>query len=268
MKGLLLIGGKSTRMGSDKSELILRDNITQRERGIQLLKSICDDVFISTAEETGDHHIPDAFGNIGPLGAIASAQQHDPASPWLVLACDLPLIEKEHLNKLLESRDASKVATCFISATDQLPEPLCAVWEPSSATAVKQAIESDKRCPRSLLIGLDAHKLPSLGLWPLANTNTKADLIEIRARLDHTTTTKQITVSYFAQLRELAGTPSENIETQSETPAGLFEEIRAKHTIPLKRKGMMVAVNGDFTDWTHILKQGEEIVFIPPVAGG
>jgi molybdopterin-guanine dinucleotide biosynthesis protein A len=269
MKGLLLIGGKSTRMGSDKSELILRDGLTQRQRGIKLLESFCDAVHVSTCDETGeDNTIADAFGSIGPLGAIASAQQHDPNSAWLVLACDLPMIEPEHLTTLTSSRDPSNDATCFESATDKLPEPLCAIWESSSAASVKAAINAGKRCPRSVLLSLNTNTLPSPGLWPLSNTNTKADLIEVRSRLNMSTTVKTVTVSYFAQLRELTGTSSETIETDSVTPAGLFEELRAKYSIPLKQKGMMVAVNGEFTDWTHPLTEGEEIVFIPPVAGG
>lgn len=269
MKGLLLTGGKSTRMGSDKSELVLRDGLTQKDRGIQLLESVCDHVFISTREETSaTNAIADAFGHIGPLGAIASAQQADPTSAWLILACDLPLLEKEHLASLLHSRDPDKDATCFSSATDKLPEPLCAIWEPSSVTAVQSAVETDRRCPRSVLATLNIQTLPSPGLWPLANTNTEADLMEVHARLSQQTTPKNVTVAYFAQLRELTGTSSEARKTNAETPAGLFEEIRAQHHIPLKRKGMMVAVNGDFTDWTHRLSDGEEIVFIPPVAGG
>lgn len=269
MKGLLLVGGKSSRMGSDKSELVLRDGLTQRERGIQLLESVCDDVFVSTREATKEPNtIADAFGSIGPLGAIASAQRNDPDSAWLVLACDLPLLEQEHLTDLTNSRETKKDATCFTSATDGLPEPLCAIWEPSSMNAVRKSLDVGSRCPRSLLLSLKTNTLQSPGLWPLANTNTEADLVEIKVRLNHSTTVKSINVSYFAQLRELTGTSSETIKTDSETPAGLFEEIRAKHSIPLKRKGMMVAVNGDFTDWSHPLAEGEDVVFIPPVAGG
>ncbi len=256
-------------MGSDKSELIIRDGLTQKERGLQLLASTCDEVYISTRTDTGEPNtIPDAFGSTGPLDAIASAQQSDPGSPWLILACDLPLLEQEHLEFLIASRDSEKDASCYTSAHDGLPEPLCAVWEPSSKTTVLAAIENNKRCPRSVLNSLDIHTLPSPGLWPLANTNTEADLLEIKARLNKFTTVKTITVSYFAQLRELTGTDCETIQTDSETPAGLFEEIRAKYHIPLKRKGMMVAVNGDFSDWTHPLNNDEEVVFIPPVAGG
>lgn len=268
MKGLLLVGGKSTRMGQDKSQLILREGITQRERGIQLLQSICDKVFISTAQDEGQNSIPDAYGNIGPLGAIASAQKHNPDTPWLILACDLPLLEQEHLSTLCQNRQTDKDATYFLSATDQFPEPLCAIWEPSSISAVKSALDAGQRCPRSVLKHLNGNPLPNPGLWSLANSNTEADLIEIRARLDGTLTQKKITIEYYAQLRELTGTTSESISTDSITPAGLFEEIRAKYQLPLKRKGMMIAVNGDFTDWTHTLAENEEIVFIPPVAGG
>lgn len=269
MKGLLLVGGKSSRMGSDKSELILRNGLTQRQRGIKLLESVCDQVFISTSEETEEENIiPDAFGSIGPLGAIASAQQADSETAWLVLACDLPLLEEEHLKTLQNARDPKLDATYFASATDNLPEPLCAIWEPSSANAVSAALKNGKRCPRSLLNSLHCKALPSLGLWTLANTNTEADLAEIHARLNNSTTTKNITVTYFAQLREQVGSDSELIETNCETPAGLFEEICARHQLTCKRKGMMVAVNDDFTDWSHQLNDGEELVFIPPVAGG
>lgn len=274
MKALLLIGGKSTRMGTDKSDLIFRDGLTQKQRGIQLLSSVCDEVFISVRDEDAaaqESHptLVDAFGPIGPLGAIATAQQSDPTATWLILACDLPLLEEEHLQTLINARDTAKDATYFVSATDAaFPEPLCTIWEPSSATAVAAAVTDGRRCPLSVLKNLNGTALPSPGLWTLANTNTEADAVEIRARINQSNTVKTITVTYFAQLKELTGTSEETIQTDSETPAGLFEEIRAKYNIPLKRKGMMVAINGDFTDWTHPLTEGEEVVFIPPVAGG
>lgn len=270
MNGLLLVGGKSSRMGTDKSELVLRDGLTQKERGLKMLESVCDKVFISVRDdqEATDNSIVDAFGPIGPLGAIASAQQSAPDTSWLILACDLPLLEESHLQTLIDGHNPTADATYFSSATDSLPEPLCAIWTPTSASSVKSAVEAGKRCPRSVLKQLNGKSLPSPGLWPLANTNTEADLIEIQARLNQSTTVKNITVSYFAQLRELTGVSSEPIQTDSETPAGLFEELRAKYNLPLKRKGMMVAVNGDFSDWSHPLADGEEVVFIPPVAGG
>lgn len=270
MNGLLLVGGQSTRMGSDKSELIFRDGLTQKERGLKLLASVCDHVFVSTRnnQTASENTIVDAFGEIGPLGAIASAQQADPSATWLVLACDLPMVEEEHLQALVKAHAKGHEVTYYASATDGFPEPLCTIWSPESAQTVRVAVDAGKRCPRSIIKHLNGRALESPGLWVLANTNTEADAQEIRARINQTTTVKNVSVSYFAQLRELTGTSGEAIQTESETPAGLFEELRAKYQLPLKRKGMMVAVNGDFTDWAHALVEGEEIVFIPPVAGG
>jgi len=169
MKALLLIGGRSSRMGSDKASLIFRDGLTQKERGIQLLQSVCDEVFISvrddaSAEGETTPTIVDAFGEIGPLGAIASAQKTDPESAWLVLACDLPLLEEEHLKQLITSRDKSKDATYFTSAIDGFPESLCAIWEPSSVAAVRTAVFEKKRCPGMLLKHLNGNPLPSPGI--------------------------------------------------------------------------------------------------------
>ena len=270
MKGLLLIGGKSSRMGKDKSELIFRDGLTQKERGIQLLESVCDEVFLSVSSDSAHegNTIPDAFGETGPLGAIASAQQAYPDAAWLVLACDLPLLEKNHLEKLANERGSESAAVYYTSAIDEQPEPLCAIWEPSSAKAVSEAIASNRFCPRNVLNKLTCTALPPLDPWALANTNTPADILEVMSRLEKSSVEKVVTVSYYAQLRELTGISSEELTTSSVTPAGVYEEIKAKHPIDLKRKNMMVAVNGEFTEWTHPLADGEEIVFIPPVAGG
>lgn len=270
MNGLLLIGGKSSRMGKDKSELILRDGLTQKERGIKLLESVCDHVYISTHANSlpGANIIPDAFGSIGPLGAIASAQQAHPDTAWLVIACDLPLIEKEHLEALAKARTNEHAAVYYTSAIDQQPEPLCAIWEASSASAVSEAINNKTLCPRNVLKKINCQELPALNPWVLTNTNTPADIIEVNGRLENKLVSKTVTITYYAQLRELTGQSSEKHTTEALTPAGVYEEINAKHNLNLKRKNMMIAIDGEFTDWTHILADGQELVFIPPVAGG
>lgn len=270
MNGLLLIGGKSSRMGEDKSEIIFRDGLTQKERGIQLLQSVCDDVYLSTSADSpiADKSIPDTFGPIGPLGAIASAQKAHPDTAWLVLACDLPLLEKKHLEELASNRSENHAAVYYTSTIGKQPEPLCAIWEPSSADAVSKAITDGRLCPRHVLNDLACNALPSLDTWVLANTNTPADMIEVISRLQGDNQDQEVTISYYAQLRELTGKSSETIITSSVTPSGVYEEIRAIYNLDLKRKNMMVAIDGEFTDWTHQLADGEEIVFIPPVAGG
>ena len=270
MNGLLLIGGKSSRMGTDKAELVIRDGMSQKQRGLKLLSTFCENVYLSTSEalSTSEPYISDRFGSIGPLGAIASAQQSQPNTAWLVLACDLPMIEEVHLQNLIDARNEQKDAVYYKSASDQNPEPLCAIWEACSAQHVTTAIKNGSYCPRDLLKKLNGHSLEPLDLWSLANTNTPEDLIEIKTRINGEVSKKEITLTYFAQLRELIQKDSEQHITESVSPAGVFEEIRKKHTLQLKRRGMMVAINGEFSDWSHPLKAGDELVFIPPVAGG
>ena len=79
---------------------------------------------------------------------------------------------------------------------------------------------------------------------------------------------KTIDLKYFAQHREFAKKDEESIQTESCTPAGLYEEIKQRYQFPQKQKHLMVAVNEEFSSWDYLLKEGDEVVFIPPVAGG
>lgn len=79
---------------------------------------------------------------------------------------------------------------------------------------------------------------------------------------------KSITVQYFALLREQAGRSDETVRTQAADPAGLFAELRDRHRFSLAREALKVAVNDDFAAWDTTLRDGDRVVFIPPVAGG
>jgi molybdopterin converting factor subunit 1 len=73
---------------------------------------------------------------------------------------------------------------------------------------------------------------------------------------------------YYALLREQAGRQSESVETAARTPAALYAELAARHGFRLPASQLKVAVNSEFTDWARQLEDGDEVVFIPPVAGG
>jgi len=78
----------------------------------------------------------------------------------------------------------------------------------------------------------------------------------------------QVTLRYFALLRDERGLELETIETTDSTPASLYETLRARHGFSLPRARMMVVVNDAYTGWEHALQEGDTVVFIPPVAGG
>jgi molybdopterin converting factor subunit 1 len=79
---------------------------------------------------------------------------------------------------------------------------------------------------------------------------------------------KSVTVHYFALLREQAGRSEETVRTAAGDPAALFAELRARHGFTLGREALKVAVNDDFAGWETVLREGDRVVFIPPVAGG
>jgi molybdopterin converting factor subunit 1 len=78
----------------------------------------------------------------------------------------------------------------------------------------------------------------------------------------------RVQLRYFALLREQAGRQSETVETTAATPAELYAELAARHGFRLPATQLRVAVNAAFSDWDLPLRDGDEVVFVPPVAGG
>jgi molybdopterin converting factor subunit 1 len=77
-----------------------------------------------------------------------------------------------------------------------------------------------------------------------------------------------IRLKYYALLREQAGCGEERLETAARDPAALYDELARRHGFSLPQAQLKVAVNAEFSDWSRPLADGDEVVFIPPVAGG
>lgn len=75
-------------------------------------------------------------------------------------------------------------------------------------------------------------------------------------------------VQYFAILREQRGLTQEALATTAATPAALYDELRARHKFTLPGDRVRAAVNDAFVAGTVPLREGDRVVFIPPVAGG
>jgi len=182
--GLVLSGGKSTRMGEDKG-LITYHNLPQREHLYHLLNEVCDKTFLSIRKDQ-ESEISNSFDAIidndefrGPYNGLLSAHKAHPDAAWLVLACDLPLMDKKALEELIEARNSDKIASAFADVDDPLPEPLCAIWEPE---ALKQSVayleEGNGSCPRKFLINSDVNLVFPQQKEVLLNANSRAEYEE------------------------------------------------------------------------------------------
>ncbi|MDP2654225.1 MAG: molybdopterin converting factor subunit 1 [Candidatus Omnitrophota bacterium] len=81
-------------------------------------------------------------------------------------------------------------------------------------------------------------------------------------------TEKSIHVRYFAVLREKRGISQETVSTTAETAGDLYQELKTKFHFLLESSHVKVALNDEFRDPKTLLKSGDTVVFIPPVAGG
>lgn len=192
IKALVLAGGKSTRMGIDKAGLHYHE-LPQWQYLCQVLGDIGVEPHVSCQAAqvksfTGANTIADTFLGLGPMGAILSALQRDPNAAWLVLACDLPLLDKATLQYLLAHRNPSKVATCFRQADPSaakgeidFPEPLIAIWEPRSYQRLLQFLGQGVSCPRKVLINSDVTLLDAPEPKALWNVNTPEEMAEAMA---------------------------------------------------------------------------------------
>lgn len=78
----------------------------------------------------------------------------------------------------------------------------------------------------------------------------------------------RVHLRYYALLREQAGLQAETVDTAAPSLAALYEELAARHGFRLPLVQLRVAVNSAFTEWSRLVAEGDEVVFIPPVAGG
>lgn len=180
--GLVLDGGRSTRMGKDKGKLEYH-GIPHNLYLAGLLKERCDDVFLSRRPDqltTGEFHgvkeLPDTYLEMGPLGGILSAQKAYPGAAFLVTACDLPFIDSNLLEKLMHQRDPFKFASAYKSRENDFPEPLCAIYEPKFYGRALKFVAQGVTCPRKVLINSKTQILDQGEFNLLYNANSPEDL--------------------------------------------------------------------------------------------
>lgn len=187
LRGLVLSGGFSRRMGRDKALL----DYHGRPQGVyayEQLKELLPEVYLSCRAGQWRGTPLDAYPQIhdstpisGPMGGILSGMSLIPTSAWLVVACDLPYLKLETLKNLLARRNPFRLATHFLSLEDQLPEPLCAIYEDRIQSRLWEAYGHGFNCPRKVLIHSNCQILElEQEENPLANINYWQDYVKLK----------------------------------------------------------------------------------------
>jgi molybdopterin-guanine dinucleotide biosynthesis protein A len=187
LRGLVLAGGRSARMGTDKAALVHPDGRTLARRTYDMLAEAgCTTVVLSLRH---DQPLPPGFSDLenvavardpegasqGPLVGMIAAMRQAPAADWLVLACDLPRLDLGTLTHLISSKHPDEVLLSYRSEFDDLPEPLCALYAADSLAILEQAQAAGIHCPRKILIRRQCRLLEPATPRALDNANTPAD---------------------------------------------------------------------------------------------
>jgi molybdopterin-guanine dinucleotide biosynthesis protein A len=182
--GLVLAGGRSERMGSDKATLIHPDGRSLVTRCYDLLREAgCSHIAISLRH---DQEIPagleeaeivrDPEGeSCGPMVGIVAGIHLKPAADWLVLACDLPRMDVRTLKNLISSKLPEEKFLAYRSEFDGLPEPLCTLYSHGVLPVLEQARSDGFRHPRKILIHHECRLLDPVTPRALENANTPDD---------------------------------------------------------------------------------------------
>ena len=182
--GLVLVGGKSIRMGKDKALICYHGNENQLVRSTALLNTVCQEVFVSQRKDQS--YEVQNFANIicdsveevkGPLCGIISAMHKHPDENWLVIACDLPNLDDVALRKIIrEFETDSSQLIAYKSSYDGLPEPLCAIYPSGCAKEIlSYSRKLNNQCPRKILMKMNTRLVEQDNPTSLNNVNTHSE---------------------------------------------------------------------------------------------
>lgn len=147
LSGLILAGGRSSRMGRDKAGLILPDGRTLLQRQVEVLREAGATtvlVSIRAGRESalpGVQFVPGLMPDAGPLAGIAAGLCAAPAGLVLVLAVDMPVVQAGHLRELVGLATAGRGV---VPVQAGQCEPLAAVYPTILAASAEAALAAGR----------------------------------------------------------------------------------------------------------------------------
>lgn len=165
MIAVVLTGGQSTRMGSDKGLLKLHAS-TWAQTAIDKINTTALQVVLSI-----NKHQLEAYSSIfptqkiitdsdslqikGPLCGLLSVHLQFPQEDLFILACDMPLMDTEILKELKNHYQLNPAADAFVFSNNDEPEPLCAIYRAKGLAQIMHLYNSGQLVKHSMKFMLD-----------------------------------------------------------------------------------------------------------------
>nr|WP_321305755.1 molybdenum cofactor guanylyltransferase [uncultured Sphaerochaeta sp.] len=152
VSAVVLAGGKSSRMGQEKSELIYK-SMKLIDFQIKKLASLgITDLLVSGYGKSipNTHFVPDIYAGKGPLSGIHSSLVHAMNSSCLVVSVDTPLLPVELLRELIATH-AKNQSSITLAGHHEIIEPLIGIYDCSLVPLMEQVLMSGNSSVKNVL---------------------------------------------------------------------------------------------------------------------
>ncbi|WP_158655102.1 molybdenum cofactor guanylyltransferase [Flavivirga eckloniae] len=186
--GIILAGGKSSRMGTDKGFLTLNEK-PFIQHSIDALTPLVSEIIIVSDNPDynvlGYERVTDIIKDAGPVAGICSGLEASKTDYNLVLSCDIPLIKTEVLEKLIVNRDTD--ADIIQIESNGKTMPLIALYKKQCHIVFNELLKKDERRLRVAVNQCRVKNIPleSKDYNTTMNVNTKEELKQLEHAHNH-----------------------------------------------------------------------------------
>jgi molybdopterin-guanine dinucleotide biosynthesis protein A len=178
--GIILAGGQSKRMGTDKG-LILLNGKPLISYAIDTLSGFCDEIIISANDDAynsfGLKVVPDLMTGQGPMGGIYSCLKAVKTKYAIVLSCDMPFVDRQIIELLLTGQ---KHFQAVLPGYNNFMQPVCALYNSEILPLIEHHLFSGKLKLAGFVEMLN-HKIVDISNedeYKLLSINTKSELLK------------------------------------------------------------------------------------------
>lgn len=178
--GIILAGGKSSRMGTDKALIDVKGK-KLIEYSIAVMKQICGHIIISASnpvyEKFGFPIVADSFQGIGPIAGLEACLRYSKTKINLVAPCDSPFLSINLFRETLKETAGYEAAVPILQ--DGKVEPLAGYYSKEALPTIIQQIEKGDYKLQNLLKAMNTKYVSITNPAYLMNINTPRDLRNI-----------------------------------------------------------------------------------------
>ncbi len=172
MMGVVLAGGESSRMGTDKALLEI-DGMTMIEHVTETLRNVFEEVVVVSNVPVKYSFLnlpvfPDIIRNCGPLGGIHSALTHLNTEAIFVVSCDTPFISEGLIRHLLTSHTNHDLC---VPKMGKEVQPLCGIYKKTALPTITQRLHQHQLRVREIFDLVDTSIIPIGPELPFYHSN-------------------------------------------------------------------------------------------------